>query len=167
MKRAGFTMIELIFVIVILGILAAVALPKFAGVASQAQLGKTKAFVGTLNRTVGPGLWAEAVANTNGSVAKVTEVEMGNQIELPQNIGDTSTTDLKYAVAATPLKPCTAWKAPAAKGQYTDAEILLWKPMASVTINAIAYTVTCMDGSMSASPHFALIDKKTSKVLTK
>ena len=35
MKRAGFTMIELIFVIVILGILSAVALPKMVGVADQ------------------------------------------------------------------------------------------------------------------------------------
>jgi len=49
-------MIELIFVIVILGILAAVALPKFVGVSEQAQEGKLKAFVGTLNRTVGPAL---------------------------------------------------------------------------------------------------------------
>jgi len=66
MKRAGFTMIELIFVIVILGILSAVALPKFIGVSEQAQAAKCKAAVGTLNRTVGPALWSDSLLNGNG-----------------------------------------------------------------------------------------------------
>ncbi|MEN8146065.1 MAG: type II secretion system protein [Campylobacterota bacterium] len=66
MKRAGFTMIELIFVIVILGILAAVALPKFAGVSDQANAQKCNAFVGTLNRTVGPSMWSASIANNLG-----------------------------------------------------------------------------------------------------
>ena len=68
--NTGFTMIELIFVIVILGILAAVALPKFAGISGQAEEATVTAFAGTLNRTVGPMMWSTSISEHNGGSIK-------------------------------------------------------------------------------------------------
>ena len=89
MKRSGFTMIELIFVIVILGILSAVALPKFIGVSEQAQAGKCKAFVGTLNRTVLPALWSDMVLNSPTATAAntFTAAKLGDQIDAAEGCG--------------------------------------------------------------------------------
>ncbi len=87
MRRGGFTMIELIFVIVILGILAAVALPKFIGVTSQAKAGKVKAFVGTMNRTVLPTLWSEAMAKGHdGKISALSNKKIKDYTDIPDGI---------------------------------------------------------------------------------
>lgn len=49
MKKSAFTMVELVFVIVVLGILAAIALPKFGGMKSSADIAKGRADIATLN----------------------------------------------------------------------------------------------------------------------
>ena len=51
-NRKAFTMIELIFVIVVIGILSAVAIPKFAATRTDAQITKAKATLNCNRRSI-------------------------------------------------------------------------------------------------------------------
>ena len=51
-SRYAFTMIELVFVIVILGILAAVAIPKFAATRTDAQIAKARADLSAIRSAI-------------------------------------------------------------------------------------------------------------------
>ena len=146
MRRGGFTMIELIFVIVILGILAAVALPKFIGVSEQAREGKLKAFVGTLNRTVGPTIWSKAIANDGTGRIKNLSLTPGEKdltayIDIPQEINK-ATVDLSKCNDNTQFN------------KIADAD---------PNIMPGGYAIYCRDGNSTAAPAFQL--RKGSTVL--
>ena len=68
MRRSGFTMIELIFVIVILGILAAVAIPKLSATKADAEATALKQNVQTCLHE------AETLYFKNGSNTKKADV---------------------------------------------------------------------------------------------
>jgi type II secretory pathway pseudopilin PulG len=84
-------MIELIFVIVIIGILAAVAIPKLAGVQDQAHASKAGEFVGQLNSIIMPNLYSKSVVAGSPSADKaikndgLTKAEFEALIEIPKN----------------------------------------------------------------------------------
>lgn len=52
MRRSGFTMIELVFVIVVLGILAAIAIPKFAATRDDAHIAKGRSDVAAIRAAI-------------------------------------------------------------------------------------------------------------------
>ncbi|MRI58103.1 MAG: type II secretion system protein [Epsilonproteobacteria bacterium] len=136
MRRSGFTMIELIFVIVILGILAAVALPKFIGVTEQAKEGNLKAFVGTLNRTVGPTLWSKSMARgQKGNISGITD-DLTRYTEIPE--GNTSAPD---------FSKCTT-----TAGSSSDAFM-------EYKIGDTEYKIVCREGNETDAPRFGLYIK--------
>ncbi len=84
MKRNAFSLIELIFVILILGIISSVAIVKMGQMTERTRVTKLKAFVGTLNRSVGGGIWFKSIqVGREGSVAFADyDANIGNYVEL-------------------------------------------------------------------------------------
>jgi len=87
MKRDAYSLIELLFVIIILGIISSIAIAKMGQMAERTRVTNLKAFVGTLNRSVGSAIWFKSIQNNrNGSVAFADyQTDLDNFIELVPN----------------------------------------------------------------------------------
>jgi len=142
MKR-GFTMIELIFVIVVLGILAAVALPKFQSVGEQAKESNLKSFTGTMQATVGSSMWSEAMQNNDGNISALgidTKTDLKKYTDIPKEITDVN------------ISKCSDAAATDSNGTYVM--------VASSKIGDYYYGITCNTGTPTTAPKFRLFKNK-------
>jgi len=138
MKKA-FTMIELIFVIVILGILAGVAIPRYFALGESSHEANLISFVKTLNRTTGEDLWARSLSeHKNGSIKNLESVEdadfLKKYISLPPEI---DADDIN-------LSNC---------GNNNYTVIMHANP----AVAGKEYNITCKDGTATTAPYFRLI----------
>ena len=156
MKRAGFTMIELIFVIVILGILAAVALPKFAGVSDSAQVSKLAAFVGTLNRSSGPAMWSQTMTDPS-----ITGASKGTNAAVITTLGMpvTDFIDIPDQASGFAILSCISAGATPAVGSVTA--------VSGIVIGQKTYGIGCSDGDNTQSSRYWLVNTTDGKIVAK
>ncbi len=91
MKKEGFTLIELIIVIVIIGILAAIAVPKFVGLTGEAKTSAIKGLAGSIRASANivRAKWLTE-CNVKGNCSDNVSLEDGTTVCVDNSSGDVS-----------------------------------------------------------------------------
>jgi general secretion pathway protein G len=95
MKRAAFTMLELVFVIVVIGILAAVAVPRLAATRDDAQIAKGRSDIAAIRSAI---VSERQVRLLRGDSSYINQLDHAASTDEGVTIFDSNGTDTKYTI---------------------------------------------------------------------
>lgn len=143
-QQSGFTLIELVMVIVILGILAAFALPRFADLTSEARIATVEGLAGSVRSA---SAIAHAMALAQDVTAGTVSME-GTNVDITNSYPDATATGILAALqdstGFTPNTPAAGTYELRANGAATPAncQVSYTQPAAAGTAPTITLTTT-------------------------